>query len=82
LVKLRDQMETSHTQAVAYIRARNPAVETSYRQSLELVDNFIALCEKTVRKEPTNEIAREYLFAAYQHKAELLSNIMAREVGD
>jgi hypothetical protein len=62
----------------ADIRERNPEVTASYTRSLEIIDNFILLCEKTVREEPRNEMAREYLYDAYQQKAELLAMSMDR----
>jgi len=36
------------------------------------------MCEKDVREQPENEMAREYLYGAYQQKAELLSTAMDR----
>ncbi len=56
----------------------NPAVTATYTRSLAQVDNFIRLCEKTVREQPRNELAREYLYSAYQQKAELLAAISER----
>lgn len=60
------------------IRERNPVVAASYTQGLEVIDNFIRLCEKTVREQPNNETAREYLYDAYQQKASLLAMTMER----
>ena len=60
------------------IRERNPVVAASYTQGLEVIDNFIRLCEKTVREQPNNETAREYLYDAYQQKATLLATTMER----
>lgn len=59
--------------ALPEIRERNPVVTASYRKSLEIIDNFILLCEKSIREEPNNELAREYLYDAYQQKADLLA---------
>ena len=53
-------------------------VDTSLRQNLQQVDEFIADCERRVKEEPTDELAREYLTSAYQQKAELLSAMMDR----
>lgn len=58
---------------VSAIRQNDPDVTASLRQNLDIVDNAIALCEKSVHDEPQNELAREYLYAAYQQKAELLA---------
>lgn len=60
------------------VSQRNPVVTASYKNSLEIIDNFIRMCEKTVREHPNNEVAREYLYDAYQQKAELLAMTMER----
>jgi len=36
------------------------------------------MCEKNVREQPENEMAREYLYGAYEQKAELLAAAMDR----
>ena len=43
-----------------------------------MVDNLIVLCEKSVRENPDNPMAREYLYGAYQQKASLLAAAMDR----
>jgi len=53
-------------------------VDVSLRQSLKQLDEFITECEVRVRQEPRDELAREYLAAAYQQKAELLSALLDR----
>jgi hypothetical protein len=50
-------------------------VTASLHENLEIVDNYISLCENSVREEPDNELARDYLFEAYQQKADLLAQI-------
>jgi hypothetical protein len=52
------------------------AVDTSLRQNLQQVDEFIADCERRMKEEPSDELAREYLTHAYQQKAELLSAML------
>ncbi len=59
--------------------AGTSAVDTSFRQNLQQVDDFIAECERRVNDAPQDELAREYLSNAYQQKAELLSAMMDRE---
>lgn len=54
-------------------------VDSSLRQNLQQVDEFIADCERHLKAEPQDELAREYLYNAYQQKAELLSAMMDRE---
>ncbi len=53
-------------------------VDTSLRQNLQQVDEFIADCERRVKEEPSDELAREYLTNAYQQKAQLISAMMDR----
>ena len=55
------------------LQRQDTAVTASIRRNLQIVDNFIAICEKNVREQPDNEMAREYLYGAYQQKAELLA---------
>lgn len=63
---------------VATLHTHDPEVLRSYRDSLNTVDNVIHECEKMVREDPQNELAREYLYGAYQQKAELLAAITER----
>jgi hypothetical protein len=55
-------------------------VTASIRRNLGIVDNFIAMCEKNVREQPDNQMAREYLYGAYQQKAELLATVTSRSM--
>jgi len=59
--------------------ASTSPVDSSFRQNLQQVDDFIADCEHRVSVAPQDELAREYLSNAYQQKAELLSAMMDRE---
>ena len=63
---------------VTAFRQRDPVVAASLRENLAIVDNFIALCQKSVREQPQDQLAREYLFGAYQQKAELLASMTER----
>jgi hypothetical protein len=53
-------------------------VDTSLRESLQTVNDFIADCERHVKQEPRDDLAREYLSGAYQQKADLLATMMER----
>lgn len=53
-------------------------VDASLRESLQKVDEFIADCERRLKEQPQDELAREYLSVAYQQKAELLSAMIER----
>jgi len=73
------QLASEGSRTVQAMNQHDPAVTASLRENLYIVDNFIALCEKSVREEPQNEAAREYLYGAYQQKAELLAMVMDRD---
>ena len=60
------------------ILASTSPVDTSLRENLQKVDDFIADCERRLTDAPQDELAREYLSNAYQQKAELLSAMMDR----
>jgi hypothetical protein len=62
------------------LRQQDAAVTDSFRRNLDVVDHFIAMCENSVREQPDNEMAREYLYGAYEQKAELLATAMNRSV--
>lgn len=68
-----DAMEQAFATSIADSKSE---VDAALRKNLSVVDNFIAMCEKTVRQEPHNEAARQYLYGAYQQKAELLNTAM------
>jgi hypothetical protein len=65
---------------IAGLQRQDTAVTNSIRRNLQIVDNFIAVCEKDVREQPDNQMAREYLYGAYQQKAELLATAMNRNM--
>jgi len=58
--------------------ASTSPVDSSFRQNLRTVDEFIAECEHHLKEDPQDDLAREYLSRAYQQKAELLSAMMDR----
>jgi hypothetical protein len=53
-------------------------VDAALQQNLQQVDDFIADCERHLKADPQDDLAREYLSDAYQQKAELLSAMMDR----
>jgi len=56
--------------------ASNPALDESLRKNLRTLNEFIAECEKHLKKHPHDTLAREYLNGAYQQKAELLAAML------
>jgi hypothetical protein len=69
-------MLTVGNDSIPGFRRQDSAVTDSIRRNLQIVDNFIAMCEKDVHEQPDNQMAREYLYGAYQQKAELLATAM------
>jgi len=59
------------------LTSRSP-IDASLRDNLKKVNEFIAECEHHLKEHPQDELTREYLSAAYQQKAELLSAIIER----
>jgi hypothetical protein len=59
------------------LTSRSP-IDASLRDNLKKVDEFIADCERHLKEQPQDQLTREYLSAAYQQKAELLSAIIER----
>ena len=53
-------------------------VDTSLRQNLTSLNQFIEDCRRRLKEDPNDELAREYLSVAYQQKAELLSAMLDR----
>jgi len=69
-------METSyHAQAASF----EPSVKETYQKSLDSLDGEIRECLNSVRQEPDNSLAREYLLAAYQQKAHVLQSALEVE---
>jgi hypothetical protein len=51
----------------------DPVLASSLRENLGIVDNLIAVCEESVREQPDDSMARDYLYGAYAQKAVLLA---------
>ena len=73
-------LQTAEQNSISAIAASDPVVTASLHDNLAIVDNYIALCEKSVREDPENEIARDYLYEAYEQKADLLAQMTERGV--
>jgi len=64
--------------ATGMIASSNSTIDASLRDNLKKVNEFIADCEHHLKEQPQDELTREYLSAAYEQKAELLSAIIER----
>jgi len=58
--------------------ASTSPVDAALEQNLQEVDDFIADCERHLKQAPQDDLAREYLYSAYEQKAELLGEMMDR----
>jgi hypothetical protein len=73
-------LQNAEQNSISAIGVSDPVVTASLHDNLAIVDNYIALCEKSVREDPENEIARDYLYEAYEQKADLLAQMTERGV--
>jgi hypothetical protein len=64
--------------ATGMLLASTSPIDASLRDNLKKVNEFIADCERHLKEQPQDELTREYLSAAYQQKAELLSAMIER----
>ncbi len=66
-------METSYqAQAVSF----EPSLKETYQKSLDSLDVEIHECLNSVKQQPDNSLAREYLLAAYEQKAHVLESAL------
>jgi hypothetical protein len=72
------QLDTAEQDTSSSLKNDDPVVAASLQKNLAIVDNYIALCEKSVREDPQDEDARDYLYGAYQQKADLLAQMSDR----
>ena len=76
----KEEVLTVGSDSILGLQRQDTAVTDSIRRNMQIVDNLIAICEKSVREQPDNQMAREYLYGAYQQKAELLATAMNRSM--
>jgi hypothetical protein len=75
------QLNTVEQDTASLMANVDPVVSASLQRNLQIVDNYIALCEKSVQEEPDSEAARDYLYEAYRQKAGLLEQMTERGEG-
>jgi len=71
-------LDDQEPMATGMILASTSPVDISLRDNLKKVNEFIADCEHHLKEQPQDELTREYLSAAYEQKAELLSAMIER----
>lgn len=66
------ELTSAENKTLPALQAGDNDVTATLNHNLAIVDNMISLCEKSVRENPQNEMMRDYLYTAYQQKADLL----------
>jgi hypothetical protein len=74
------QLTSAEGQTMLAWSEPDPEIAAAIKADLSLADEHISLCRQTVREQPQNELARDYLNDAYQQKAELLATMVERGV--
>jgi hypothetical protein len=71
------ELSTAETNTLPALKAQDQDndVTATLNRNLAIVDNMISMCEKSVREDPQNEMTRDYLYTAYQQKADLLATM-------
>jgi hypothetical protein len=69
------ELTSAETKAIPALQAQSNDITATLNRNLAIVDNMISLCEKSVREDPQNEMTRDYLYSAYQQKADLLATM-------
>lgn len=69
------ELSTAETNALPGLQASGNDVTATLNHNLAIVDSMISMCEKSVREDPQNEMTRDYLYTAYQQKADLLATL-------
>ena len=72
-VNTQNNLNKLEAQTMGDLQTIDPEANAALRRDLEIVNDFIAVCEKAVREEPKDETARQYLYGAYQQKSQLLA---------
>lgn len=73
-----DQEEMNLPQAQSASLSGDSQVDNALRENLATLNAFIKECRKRLREDPHDQVARDYLAAAYQQKAEILAAMMER----
>jgi len=68
-------LNSAERAVLSNVTSADPDLSQSLHQNLAIVDRDISECEKNVREEPENELARDFLYQAYEQKADLLAEI-------
>jgi hypothetical protein len=81
--------ERSYLQTIARLdstikanqKAMRPSLQVEYERNLAVVDRAIAATRSAAKKNPNDPDTTDFMFAAYQHKVDLLNTIADARVG-
>ncbi|MGH9717352.1 MAG: hypothetical protein ACRD4R_11585 [Candidatus Acidiferrales bacterium] len=68
-------LNSAERAVLSNLTSTNPVLTASFHRNLAIVDKDISECEKSVHEQPENELARDFLYQAYEQKADLLADI-------
>lgn len=69
------ELTSAESKTLPVLQGPGNDVTATLNHNLAIVDNMISMCEKSVREDPQNEMTRDYLYTAYQQKADLLATM-------
>jgi hypothetical protein len=73
LARMVENLEAAYR---ANVRSLPPETRAAYEKGLTSLDTSIRECKDSLRKEPYNTLAYDYLLSAYTQKAEVLASAM------
>ena len=74
------ELDSAERAVLSNVASADPDLSKSLHQNMAVVDKDISECEQSVREHPENELARDFLYQAYEQKADLLAEISDRGV--
>lgn len=81
LASVDTQLNHVEVGTIRSLHTADPAIQDTLQQNLMIINRQIALCEKTLEQAPSDQNTQEYLYDAYQQKADLLNMIAERNIG-
>jgi len=72
------ELDSAERAVLSNVASADPELSNSLHQNMAVVDRDISECEQSVREHPENELARDFLYQAYEQKADLLAEISDR----
>lgn len=79
IMPVSSELGSAEKTTLPVLQTRDSDVTATLNRNLAIVDSMISMCEKSVRENPQNEMMRDYLYTAYQQKADLLATVADSE---